>query len=91
MSNTTLNVWQIAEFFHTGGNIGVSVNNGVAVTAASGNQTDMAAGTLLIGKHRDGEFFSGDWGCMLAYNRILTAPEKAQVHAYIRSIFTMIP
>ncbi len=88
-ANMTLNTWGVIEARHGGGNIGIRVNGGTEVTAASGNTLPTLGGTTLnipasiFGALGAPAFLAGDIAELLIWNVHLTDPQKAGVRTYL--------
>jgi hypothetical protein len=80
--NLTYNAAALVRQDHDNTNLRVSVNKAAPASVASG--VAAVTGLLMIGRSfSSGNFFEGDLGELIVYNRLLTGGEIGQVETYL--------
>lgn len=75
---------------HASGSIGVSVNGGTEVTAASGNTTQLTDALLMGGSGTGFTAFDGSIGEVVACKAALTAQQIAAIVAYLKTTWAIV-
>lgn len=78
----TLNVWTLYTSRHGAGMIGVKVNGGTEVTAASGN-TSLVSGLFYLGRYQGQGFLQCDIAEVAFINEYLSAADAALMEGYL--------
>ena len=81
----------LAEF--NGSSSNIYFNNFTTATAASGNTGTYQVNSMTLGAHSifwgGGNYWDGKLGEVILYNRLLTAPEKARLRAYLNTRYAL--